>query len=83
MRLGREVIELLVKVARGSGATLLVNLHTLDLLRGNFERVIALREGQVFFDGRPEDLNADKLRDLYGAEYRALHVGDWLPGGAA
>ncbi|MBX3474133.1 MAG: ATP-binding cassette domain-containing protein [Planctomycetes bacterium] len=83
VRLGREVIGLLVKVARKSGATLLVNLHTLDLLRGNFERVIALREGRVFFDGSPEQLTADILRELYGAEYRDLHVGDWLPGDRA
>jgi phosphonate transport system ATP-binding protein len=80
VRLGREVIELLIRVARKSGATLMVNLHTLDLLPGNFARVIALREGEVFFDGRPEDLTAEKLQELYGAEYRALHVSDWLPG---
>ncbi|MBE7492244.1 MAG: ATP-binding cassette domain-containing protein [Planctomycetes bacterium] len=82
VRLGREVIGLLIRVARKGGATLLVNLHTLDLLRGNFERVIALREGRVFFDGRPEDLDAEKLRELYGAEYRDLHVSEWLPGAA-
>jgi phosphonate transport system ATP-binding protein len=80
VRLGREVIELLIRVARKSGATLMVNLHTLDLLPGNFQREIALREGDIFYDGRPEDLTAEKLQELYGAEYRALHVSDWLPG---
>jgi phosphonate transport system ATP-binding protein len=80
VRLGREVIELLIRVARKSGATLLVNLHTLDLLRGNFQRVIALREGHVFYDGSPDGLTAERLKELYGAEYRALHVNEWLPG---
>jgi len=80
VRLGREVIELLIRVANKSGATLLVNLHTLDLLRGNFARVIALREGNVFYDGSPDGLTAETLKELYGAEYRALHVDDWLPG---
>jgi len=82
VRLGREVIELLVKVARKSGATLMVNLHTLDLLHGNFDRVIALKDGGVFLDGPPSALNRDRLKELYGAEFRDLHVEEWLGTGA-
>jgi phosphonate transport system ATP-binding protein len=74
LRLGREVIELLTRFARQRQSTLLVNLHTLDLLQGNFERVIALREGRVFFDGAPSGLSRKMLAELYGAEYRALHL---------
>ncbi|MCC6466483.1 MAG: ATP-binding cassette domain-containing protein [Planctomycetes bacterium] len=77
VRLGREVIELLARVARQSGATLLVNLHSLELLQGNFQRVIALKDGGVFFDGTPEAITATMLRELYGAEYRALHLDEW------
>ncbi|MCC6574833.1 MAG: ATP-binding cassette domain-containing protein [Planctomycetes bacterium] len=76
VRLGQEVIALLTRFAKRSGATLMVNLHTLDLLRGNFSRVVALRDGGVFYDGPPELLTRDKLRELYGAEYRALHLDD-------
>jgi phosphonate transport system ATP-binding protein len=76
IRLGQEVISLLNKYAKSSGATLLVNLHTLDLLRDNFERVVALREGAVFYDGPPEGLTREKLKELYGTEYRALHLDD-------
>jgi phosphonate transport system ATP-binding protein len=76
IRLGQEVISQLNKYAKTSGATLLVNLHTLDLLRDNFERVVALREGTVFYDGAPEGLTREKLKELYGAEYRALHLDD-------
>jgi phosphonate transport system ATP-binding protein len=83
VRLGQEVIALLNKYANASGATLLVNLHTLDLLRGNFERVVALREGKIFYDGSPVGLTREKLKELYGAEYRALHLDDVaLPEGA-
>jgi phosphonate transport system ATP-binding protein len=42
--------------------------------------VIALREGHVFYDGSPDGLTAERLKELYGAEYRALHVNEWLPG---
>jgi len=74
LRLGQEIIGLLCELAGREGATLLVNLHTLDLLQGNFDRVIALRAGEVFWQGAPADISQHLLRELYGAEYRALHL---------
>lgn len=74
LRLGREIIGLLCALARREGATLMVNLHTLDLLQGHFDRVIALREGRVFWQGAPAQISQPLLRELYGAEYRALHL---------
>jgi phosphonate transport system ATP-binding protein len=74
LRLGREIIGLLSNLALDQGITLMVNLHTLDLLPGHFDRVIALREGKLFWEGAPDTLSQAVLRDLYGAEYRALHL---------
>lgn len=74
LRLGQEIIGLLCAIARRDRATLLVNLHTLDLLQGNFDRVIALRAGRIFWQGEPGDISQHLLRELYGAEYRALHL---------
>jgi phosphonate transport system ATP-binding protein len=59
-----------------------VNLHSLDLLQGNFSRVIALREGRVLWQGAPSQITREILRDLYGAEYRALHIDDLALGAA-
>ena len=74
IRLGREIIELLVRVAARPGTTLLVNLHTLELLQGHFTRVVALKEGRVFWQGGTREITREMLRALYGAEYRALHL---------
>jgi phosphonate transport system ATP-binding protein len=74
LRLGREIIRLLLDMVARDGATLLVNLHTLDLLQGHFDRVVALKDGRVFWTGTPEALERGLLRELYGAEYRALHL---------
>lgn len=74
LRLGQEIIGLLCKVAAHERSTLLVNLHTLELLQGSFDRVIALRAGRVFWQGDPTDISQHLLRELYGAEYRALHL---------
>ncbi|MCB9932839.1 MAG: ATP-binding cassette domain-containing protein [Planctomycetes bacterium] len=76
IRLGREIIELLSGIAQRMGTTLLVNLHTLELLHGHFSRVIALREGRLFWQGAPREITRELLKDLYGAEYRALHLDD-------
>jgi phosphonate transport system ATP-binding protein len=78
IRLGREIIELLSSLAARSGATLLVNLHTLELLQGHFERVIALKDGRLFWQGPPAAISRELLLDLYGAEYRALDL-DAIP----
>lgn len=74
IRLGREIVELLSKLAEQLGSTLLVNLHTLELLQGYFERVIALREGRLFWEGDPSKITRELLLDLYGTEYRAMHL---------
>jgi phosphonate transport system ATP-binding protein len=79
IRLGREIITLLASIAKESEATLLVNLHTLELLRGHFERVIALKEGRLFWQGAPEAITAELLQELYGMEYQALHLDQLTP----
>lgn len=76
IRLGREIIELLSGVARRMNTTLMVNLHTLELLQGHFSHVIALREGALFWQGAPREITHEMLKDLYGAEYRAMHLDD-------
>lgn len=76
LRLGQEIIGLLCELAQRDQATLLINLHTLDLLQGNFDRVIALQSGKVFWQGTPDEISQHLLRELYGAEYRALHLDD-------
>jgi len=75
IRLGREVVQLLLGLT-GAGRTLVVSLHTLDLLGLGFDRVLALRGGELLFDGPPADLSHDLLRQIYGAEYQTLHLDD-------
>lgn len=73
IRLGREVIRLLLGVAANQRTTI-VSLHSLDLLAEGFDRVLALRQGRLVFDGPPAALTSELLRDVYGAEYRTLHL---------
>ncbi len=73
IRLGREVVQMLLALA-GPTTTVIVSLHTLDLLRLSFDRVLALRAGELVFDDTPAALTREHLRTIYGEEYRALRL---------
>jgi phosphonate transport system ATP-binding protein len=78
LRLGREVIRLLLDVVAAAAATTtIVSLHSLELLNHGFDRVVALRGGRLAWDGTPDRLGHHALRDIYGTEYRALHLDRW------
>jgi phosphonate transport system ATP-binding protein len=76
VRLGREIVQLLCAVAREHGRTLIVTLHALDLLGPHFDRVVALGDGKVAFDGPPSSITQAVLKRVYGAEYESLHLAD-------
>ena len=63
-----RVMEALRTINAEDGLTVLVNLHTIDTARTYCQRIIAMREGRVFFDGTPRQLTDDVLRDIYGSE---------------
>ena len=63
-----RVMEALRSINRDDGITVLVNLHTLDTAREYCHRIIAMRDGRVFFDGPPVQLTDDVVRDIYGSD---------------
>ncbi|MGB3633755.1 MAG: ATP-binding cassette domain-containing protein [Rubrobacteraceae bacterium] len=58
-----KVLEALSTLNEG-GATLLVNLHDVEIAR-RFPRIVALREGRVVYDGASEELTDEKLAEIY------------------
>lgn len=62
----RRVMDLLLELNQTRRMTLLISLHHVALARRYCERVIALRQGELVFDGPTSALTADFLRDLYG-----------------
>ena len=61
-----KVLETLLDLNR-EGATLLVNLHDVEMAR-RFPRVVALRGGRVAFDGPPERLTKGALAEIYAGD---------------
>jgi phosphonate transport system ATP-binding protein len=71
----RKVMELLAQVNRELGVTVLVSLHQVDYAFAFCPRTIALRGGEVVYDGPTRALTAARLRDLYGAQTDELLFG--------
>lgn len=62
------VMDALRSINREDGITVLCNLHTLDTARSYCDRVIGLRDGVLVFDGAPEALTEEAVREIYGVE---------------
>jgi phosphonate transport system ATP-binding protein len=50
------------------GMTVICSLHFLSLARTYGTRVIALKGGQLMFDGRPADIDERRFREIYGED---------------
>ncbi len=69
-----RVLETLFHLNR-EGATLLANLHDVEVAR-RFPRVVALREGRLAFDGPPEGLTEDELAKIYAGDAQGRENGE-------
>ena len=63
----RNVMEILSRINREHGITVLVSLHQVQFARRYCARTVALRLGEVVYDGPSAELTAPLLRNLYGA----------------
>lgn len=66
----REIMDLLRDLALEDRRTLLVSVHDYSFAFTHFSRVIALRDGTVFFDKTPEEIADSEIEKLYETERR-------------
>ena len=59
------MLDILKRVCREDGITALVSLHTLELTREYADRVVGLKQGQIFFDGPPKNLTESVVEEVY------------------
>jgi phosphonate transport system ATP-binding protein len=72
----RRIMDILADLNAKDGITVLVSLHQVEYALKYCRRTIALRGGEVVYDGPSEALTPAFLSDLYGAESEEL----FLPG---
>jgi len=66
--LAHSIMQYLEKINQEDGVTVLCSLHFLDLVHKYADRAIALNDGQLMFDGTPEEIDDQKFRDIYGKD---------------
>lgn len=64
-KVGREVMELFVELARSRGITLLYVSHHLDDALEFADRIVGLRSGKIEFNASPGDLTKLELEGFY------------------
>ena len=61
----KRVMDDILKINREDGITIICNLHSLEIAKKYCDRLIGLYEGEIVFDGKPNELTADISKKLY------------------
>ena len=68
----RNVMEILSRINREDGSTVIVSLHQVEMAMKYCPRVVALHQGKVVFDGASALLTPELLKELYGVQVDEL-----------
>lgn len=68
------VMDYLKKVNEQLGLTIICNLHFLSLVRQYATRVIALRGGEVVYEGDPKNIDQEWFERIYGEGAKEVHI---------
>jgi phosphonate transport system ATP-binding protein len=66
--LAHSIMKHLEQINKEDGVTVLCSLHFLDIVHRYADRVIALNQGQLVFEGLPKDIDDQKFKEIYGRE---------------
>jgi len=66
--LAHSAMQYLEKINQEDKVTVLCSLHFLDLVHRYADRVVALNEGKLVFDGLPHEIDDDRFKEIYGKE---------------
>jgi len=68
-----SVLQHLEQINQEDGTTIICNLHFLDLARRYGTRIVALKAGELIFDGMPDEIDRERFKQVYGED--AIEVG--------
>jgi len=63
-----EIMELLEKFALEKNIPVLINMHDVNLAKRFAKRIIGMSNGYIIYDGQPEAITDDHLKEIYGGE---------------
>ncbi|MEM7210559.1 MAG: phosphonate ABC transporter ATP-binding protein [Pseudomonadota bacterium] len=72
----KRVMGILSEINQQDGITVMVTLHQVEYARRYCQRTIAMRDGEIVFDGPSRELTTDFLREIYGEASEELVLPD-------
>jgi phosphonate transport system ATP-binding protein len=66
--LAHSIMQYLELINNEDGVTVLCSLHFLDLVHRYADRVVALNNGRLVYDGPPKGIDDEKFKEIYGRE---------------
>jgi phosphonate transport system ATP-binding protein len=70
-----SVMKYLEEINKKDGITVVCSLHFLSLARRYGTRVIALKDGKIAFDGKPDAIDEKRFKDIYGEDAEEVEIG--------
>jgi phosphonate transport system ATP-binding protein len=64
----RQIMRLVTELCEERGLAAIINIHDVMLAQMFSKRVVGLQQGEIVYDGPPEDLTAEGLTRIYGEE---------------
>lgn len=72
--LSHTILKYLEQLNKEDGLTVLCSLHFLDLVHRYATRAIALKDGQVVFQGLPQEIDDAQFKAIYGQEAQRVSI---------
>lgn len=69
-----SVMQYFEKINKELGTTVLCNLHFLSLVRRYATRVIALKAGEIIYQGMPADIDETWFKTIYGEDAEEVEI---------
>ncbi len=71
--LAHSILQYLEQLNK-EGVTIICSLHFLDLVHRYATRVIALKDGVKVFEGKPEEIDRRRFKEIYGEEAQEVRA---------
>lgn len=69
-----SVMKYLGKLNKNENITIICSLHFLSLARKYGSRVLALKDGELVFDGLPEEITNERFKQIYGENAEEIEI---------
>ncbi len=64
----RQIMRLITELCAERRLGAIINIHDVPLALLFVKRIIGLRQGEIVYDGSPDDLTPERLTEIYGEE---------------